>query len=581
MKTILLWDPRFPDRRPARITVEDTVASAAVRAGVAAAANPAEAGVLSAGGALDPTMLTEVVLQHGFGGGTRRVVLPYSVVMVGALAGVLAAIGTPIASGVTPAPSPTPTPSVSLVAPAGMNLSSTPFTVGRVGSGTSSTFVTDYNHASKRPATATTFYVSTTGDKEANGLSPAAAIPSIALAIVLGNATGAPYAIEIAAGTYNVLTSYARTAAPAGTYVASWTNQSPTQSCAIYCPSGVCVISHAFTQQTFTATADPNIYFRTLTSNGGRWVIDKTKTDDTGAFVGLDQVLTVADAAAPFPEINALWTPECGACWYQTGSTRIWVRLPDNRVPDANVVLIRDNAISAGVNAAPPASITIWMDNLQFWGGNKAFSVTTTQAIAVNTYTNNCQFLYAGSHANGLGAGCFAHTGGPGEIVHQNGIGSYGNLDGFNYHGPSVSTVQADCPVAYEIGCKSRSAGWDGSLANNGSTIHEACRAVRVNGDYRSNADRTIHDVNRARSWNVGCNVVPRRGQDGTERSAAYAIGHPTDGLTSITWLDNCKFAGTPQFPFEAYTGSTLNYANMAVIPTSGGLGGTVAAYTP
>lgn len=110
MKTILLWDPRFPDRRPARLTVEDTVASAAVRAGVAAAANPSEAGALSAGGVLDPTMLTEVVLQHGNGGATRRVFLPYSVVMVGALAGVLASIGTPIAGGITPTPSPTPTP---------------------------------------------------------------------------------------------------------------------------------------------------------------------------------------------------------------------------------------------------------------------------------------------------------------------------------------------------------------------------------------------------------------------------------------------------------------------------------------
>ncbi len=113
MKTILLWDSRFPDRRPARLTLDDTVASAAVRAGVAAVANPAEAGALSAGGALDPSMLTEVVLQHGSVGATRRVVLPYSVVMVGALAGVLAAIGTPIASGVTPTPSPTPTPTPS------------------------------------------------------------------------------------------------------------------------------------------------------------------------------------------------------------------------------------------------------------------------------------------------------------------------------------------------------------------------------------------------------------------------------------------------------------------------------------
>lgn len=118
MKTILLWDPRFPERKPARLTLEDTVAAAAVRSGVAAAANPADAGALSAGGALDPTMLTEVVIQHGPRGATSRVFLPYSVVLVGAAAGVMASIGVPIPGGVTPTPSPTlvlasTTPSIS------------------------------------------------------------------------------------------------------------------------------------------------------------------------------------------------------------------------------------------------------------------------------------------------------------------------------------------------------------------------------------------------------------------------------------------------------------------------------------
>lgn len=102
MKSILLWDPRFPDHRPHRLSVDDAVASAAVRSGVAAAANSAQAGELSAGGPLDPGMLTEVVIQHGASGATRRVFLPYSVVMVGAAAGVLASIGTPIGSGIVP-----------------------------------------------------------------------------------------------------------------------------------------------------------------------------------------------------------------------------------------------------------------------------------------------------------------------------------------------------------------------------------------------------------------------------------------------------------------------------------------------
>ncbi len=111
MKTILLWDPRFPDRKPARLTVDDAVASAAVRSGCATAANPAEAGVLGAGEPLDPTMLTEVVMQQA-NGTLRRVFLPYSVVMVGASVGIMASIGTPIAGGL--APTPTPSPAFSL-----------------------------------------------------------------------------------------------------------------------------------------------------------------------------------------------------------------------------------------------------------------------------------------------------------------------------------------------------------------------------------------------------------------------------------------------------------------------------------
>lgn len=110
MKTILLFDPRFPDRRPTRLRLADELASAAVRSGIAAAANPNEAGALSAGGSLDPASLTPVVVQHGANGDQlARVMLPLSVVMVGAGLGLMASIGTPIAG----VPTPTPIPALS------------------------------------------------------------------------------------------------------------------------------------------------------------------------------------------------------------------------------------------------------------------------------------------------------------------------------------------------------------------------------------------------------------------------------------------------------------------------------------
>lgn len=102
MKTILLWDRRFPTRAPTRLTLDDALASACVRAGVAAAADPAEQGALSAGDALDPGAPVEVVLQHGPPQRLARVIVPASVAAVGVGLGVCAPIGQPIGGNVPP-----------------------------------------------------------------------------------------------------------------------------------------------------------------------------------------------------------------------------------------------------------------------------------------------------------------------------------------------------------------------------------------------------------------------------------------------------------------------------------------------
>jgi hypothetical protein len=109
MKTILLFDARFRDRAPQRLRVADEIASAAVRSGAAAAADPAEHAGLVAGGTLDGGDLTEVVMEVA-GGRLVRAVLPLSVVMVGAQAGKLASIGRAVGGGATPTPTPTPAP---------------------------------------------------------------------------------------------------------------------------------------------------------------------------------------------------------------------------------------------------------------------------------------------------------------------------------------------------------------------------------------------------------------------------------------------------------------------------------------
>jgi hypothetical protein len=87
MKTILHWDPRFPVARPVRLELDDAVASAFVRAGVAAPANQADAAALQTGGALDPGNMVEIIIWSGPGKEKRRVFAPGAVAEIAIAAG--------------------------------------------------------------------------------------------------------------------------------------------------------------------------------------------------------------------------------------------------------------------------------------------------------------------------------------------------------------------------------------------------------------------------------------------------------------------------------------------------------------
>ncbi|WP_336974138.1 phage head spike fiber domain-containing protein [Sphingobium aromaticiconvertens] len=82
MKKILLWDKRRPSVEPVRLEIDDAVASAFVRAGVASAADPGESGTLSAGGPIDSGEPVEIMLWSGLQKVPRRVFAPPSVAAI-------------------------------------------------------------------------------------------------------------------------------------------------------------------------------------------------------------------------------------------------------------------------------------------------------------------------------------------------------------------------------------------------------------------------------------------------------------------------------------------------------------------
>lgn len=110
-KKIRLWDSRFPpdqQPRPIEIEVDEALASAAVRAGVAAAANPQDAGALSSGSALSSSDPVETVIWSGPRRQLVRVWLPAAVSAIAIAAGEGAGIGTGSGGGGGTPPPATP-----------------------------------------------------------------------------------------------------------------------------------------------------------------------------------------------------------------------------------------------------------------------------------------------------------------------------------------------------------------------------------------------------------------------------------------------------------------------------------------
>lgn len=103
MKRIKLWYPSHVTD-PLNLLLDDDIASGLVRAGVAAAADPAEAGSLGSGGTVSAATPVTISVQEGTRGEPRRIVVPAAVAAIAASGGRAAIVSV----GVTVAPTPTP-----------------------------------------------------------------------------------------------------------------------------------------------------------------------------------------------------------------------------------------------------------------------------------------------------------------------------------------------------------------------------------------------------------------------------------------------------------------------------------------
>lgn len=457
-------------------------------------------------------------------------------------------------------------PLVTLSAPAGLAWTP-PITVKRQGG----TYSTTFDITSLIPAVTTTYYVDpVNGSDGAAGTSRGAPLKTLPAALAKADVDQIRIinlsAHYIARGT------------------ACWAGTQPSRSVSVINESSTfrflsCRTS-ANTAPTWTVNGTYSNVYQTAISAASCTDVADAKFLDTPTWTDLGgntatslvhppvvrRLVKVADLAS----VNAT-----AGTWFNDG-TNTYVRAHDDRnlVSDGFILLMVGTANNGRPNLTVN-NLVMYVDGIDFIGGQGFFdnklSTVTGQVIAFK----NCSFQCAGQgQFGGLSIKAFS-------TVYTYRCGAYNNYaDGFNYHSQEVDAgvTLNTSPLFVEIENLAYGNGrWNGSASttDNSTTCHDDCRGLRLNGIYSSSSDRPLHDVDKAKSWNLGCFIGPAL--DSALPSVVAGLGSSAND--NIIYLDGCAIRSLGNAAVRAETGSIIRYANMTGLSNAGG--GTLETYTP
>lgn len=373
-----------------------------------------------------------------------------------------------------------------------------PFNVSYIGG----VFTTDINSDDYKITPTNTYYISPTGSSGNTGLTAGSPKASPNQAIALGNASGAPFEIQAADGTY-----------PRNK---PWTT-SPTQDFNIIASSSAIFSSEWETKTGFTLTTT-NTY--RVARSAATSVYDAANSDSDGDYEKLTLVASqaICEAAA--------------GTWY-TDNSNVWVHASDDRDLSADASDIKIMLQSGYPRVA--GDIHGYVENCHFEGWQEhAFDARNSGASQTpQLYFKECSFKYS---PNGNGMNLY----GVSLCVMDSCVAAKNNLDGFNYH--ALNSVKPDI---VEINCQSRSNGYSGSTSNNASTGHDGGRFARFNGEYKFSEGRNIHDIDDG-TESLNCGVSSHSSRDDTDSgSINFFSGDGAPNDTTKMWLINCTSFGS------------------------------------
>jgi hypothetical protein len=250
-----------------------------------------------------------------------------------------------------------------------------------------------------------------------------------------------------------------------------------------------------------------NIYRANTT--GGYMFLDPSQKDDEGDFVKYQELTSIA-AVESTPGSFAF----VGAYTY--------IHTFSGNAPQINVNFVRLAGLD---NVRVNGGYTFYSKGIKYIGGNTIFRTDNPSARPLRIFMEDCTFQhsqtdeYDGTLIRGS------------ELtILKNCVAKDNKKDGFNY-----ATSGDNVTLAIEIDCVGKRNGTAGSDSDQGSTMHQGGKIIRINGTYHSNYGANIGDTHaETQSWNIGCIAYNPLADSLNRRANFHNIGGQD------MWLEGC-----------------------------------------
>lgn len=243
-------------------------------------------------------------------------------------------------------------------------------------------------------------------------------------------------------------------------------------------------------------------------------ILDMTRSDDEGDYFKYTRKANVS---------GVISNP--GTFYTDDATSTLYINTIDGRIPDKNLIF--------GYEAWDLLNFQtgyLYLENVKLFGGARPMVVGGNSTEWATLLAKNCEFAYGinpnlGNGLNTLGGDAFLKR-----------CKAYKNRrDGFNYHQDDAKTRSG---YFIEDNCIGRHNGLgDSNNSNNGTTAHDNCIGIRINGLYFECQGPTVADVNNSKSYNVGVCAYDNK------NPSVEKFGFYTRDTTKM-YLENCYSYG-------------------------------------